>query len=295
MKAGTCRWPTGCDNSGGWRGYCLTHYHKLYHADHIRSGFVPAAILAARIRQHLDRGRSVRSLARLCRVNNQSLTSILRGRTSRVRLGTADRVMAAPLRPSHVGCERRVGALRRLGHTTRHIADAAGVGLKGLEGALARREFSDHMSAALARAYEALSGSPGTSRAAARVAARRGIPGPLAWEDVDIDDPAAVPDAGVDRPRTAAELLAEFAHLTAGGISPQEAARKLGVDLAGVRRCAGGGDLSDHVERSCGWCRRTFAPSRSTRRYCCVAHKRAAARKRHREAPAPTGTGAAAA
>lgn len=114
------------------------------------------------------------------------------------------------------------------------LADRTGIPLGGIKAALRRGRITDPMADRISRAYDQLSGTPGPSPSAARLAAGAGYAPPLAWEGVDIDDPTAVPDHGEATKRTRADLVTEFDHLVRCGVSPERAAKQLGVALGTV-------------------------------------------------------------
>lgn len=114
---------------------------------------------------------------------------------------------------SGVGLARRLQALAALGHPDTVVGPA--MGLRGKHGGVSwyrcRPEAKFHRDtfAAAVRAYDLLSAVPGTSPVTRSRALARGYAPPLAWEGVDIDDPAAVPDFGERTPdrRDVAELV----------------------------------------------------------------------------------------
>lgn len=101
--------------------------------------------------------------------------------------------------------------------------------------------------AVIAKLYESLQGTPGTSLRAQRAAVRNGWWSIWDWHDLDIDDPVVVPpvdDAGVDRiglPRRCSRGtdLDELAHLLAGGITDTEICRKLDITPRALRDLLG--------------------------------------------------------
>lgn len=95
------------------------------------------------------------------------------------------------------GVHRRIEALAAMGWTLQHVAERIGVCRKVVCGwhvnATVYRSTRDRVQAA----YNELAMTPGPSKATRALAVRRGFAPPLAWEGVDIDDPAAVPSLGV--------------------------------------------------------------------------------------------------
>lgn len=227
--AGRCRWIRGCDKPGGWQGFCSTHYNKMRNTGRLRTGHASIDTVRARIRLHLERGGTFHGVAAASGVDPKTVEAIHSGRTTKVRATTADKILAAPMRPSNIGCERRIQALRRIGWTQPRICIAAGISLDALGDALQRGAFTERHAVAISTAYEQLSSTRGPSRLAALIAAKAGCAPPMAWDGADIDDPTAVPDLGEDTRRTRADLLAEYEHLTSLGVSPERAAQQLGV------------------------------------------------------------------
>jgi hypothetical protein len=101
-------------------------------------------------------------------------------------------------RIDNTGTIRRLRALAALGYSTRQLAVELGISYEMVE-LLRRRRGGlitrDH-AARVARVYNRLSGTPGGDETARKRAAFRRWPTPMAWEGIDIDDPAAVPDIG---------------------------------------------------------------------------------------------------
>jgi hypothetical protein len=119
--------------------------------------------------------------------------------------------------------------MRRMGWTVPAIGAEVGIAPGGLTAALRRDTWTDRMAQRLAEGYERLCGTPGPSRFAALRAEREGCAAPIAWDGIDIDDPAAVPDLGERGRRSGADLIAEYDHLLGCGVSPERAVIQLGV------------------------------------------------------------------
>jgi len=142
---------------------------------------------------------------------------------------------------STLGTRRRIESLAWLGWSRTAIAERAGMQATNL----ARLIYGDTMTAALAARFAALYDElsmtfpTGGAQAIANTrnqARARGAVSPLAWDD--IDDPDEQPDTGWKpvHARPAAELLAEFEHLTGLGVSAHHAARQLGVSVEAVEK-----------------------------------------------------------
>ena len=145
------------------------------------------------------------------------------------------------------GILRRIQALACLGWSVAALARRSGMHHQVLHAA-GKYYPTVYLSTArkVAALYDDLSMTPAPetthgerlSAAKARAhAARRGYAPPLAWEGVDIDDPAARPDVGRERNNwRAADLAAEWDHLRRAGVSIEEAAARLGVTVGGIER-----------------------------------------------------------
>lgn len=105
-----------------------------------------------------------------------------------------------PLLIPNVGTMRRVRALMWLGWTRHGIAQHAGIAEETLRkylrpGVQVRRVNAEKIAAV----YDSLSMRTGPSNITAGKARSLGYTSPLAWEGIDIDDPAATPDTGPTR------------------------------------------------------------------------------------------------
>ena len=204
MKA--CQWRAGCRRGEGRqpapatkRDHCRYHYEYLRVTGGLAVRQVDAGPVAERIREHLARGpeRGLGWLAREVGMAGFTLHRYVRGERRRMGIDAFRRVMAVPLPPSDIGCVRRVRALQRMGWTLPALCEVAGIEQDGLKSALRRKRFSSVLAQAVLTVYSRLSDVP-PPRCAASTAGRRearkwGYASPLAWEGVDIDDPAAEP------------------------------------------------------------------------------------------------------
>lgn len=89
-----------------------------------------------------------------------------------------------------VGSIRRIQALRALGWPMQMLEARYGTPLQPPADARCSAGYAR----TIRQVYEELSGTTGPSTRVAALAVRCGWAPPLAWEDVDIDDPAAFPD-----------------------------------------------------------------------------------------------------
>ncbi len=222
----------GCPRKVQAQGYCKPHYTKLRAAGKLIGGYVDPEPIRARIEAHLARGENLCHLATLAGWDRTGLHNILHGRNKAVRVHAARRLMAVPLPPTHIGTLRRLQALARLGHRRSDIADAAGVSEGALDWAKTEDRYHVRLRLKIHATYRTLSGRPGTSPLVARRADSKAWAPPLAWHDVDIDDPAAVPDLGVPTRVTAADTIAEVERLVGMGESLFMACKAVGIKPA---------------------------------------------------------------
>lgn len=143
-----------------------------------------------------------------------------------------------PLTVDKLGAVRRLQALMAIGWPRRELAAQAGYQGDAfaliLNGRRTRLTLSTNDR--IAELFDRLSMTPGPSSPGRVRAAKKGWPPPLAW--LNIDDPDEQPDTGW-KPvgnRKAAELLAEFEHLTGCGVSDFHAAQQLGVTVAAIEK-----------------------------------------------------------
>ncbi|WP_043654617.1 hypothetical protein [Nocardia thailandica] len=105
-----------------------------------------------------------------------------------------------------LGAQRRIRALLAIGWRYSDIAEASGLHYVATIGRVMRvTVIQGRTWEAIHRAYERLSGRPGPSTIGQKKAINQGFASPMAWEDIDIDHPDAVPamdspdtEAGVD-------------------------------------------------------------------------------------------------
>lgn len=178
-----------------------------------------------------------------------------RAASTRARKRHRLRLLSGPLKRPRVGAARRIQALCAIGWPRAIIAAEMGYATVGSLGSLLHRRSGIDMvtttrHARVVEVYERLSGTPGPCARTARHARKAGWAPPLAWEGIDIDDPAATPDTGEQGQRGAD--LDEWLHLARAGEDPERAARRLGVTLDAVERKAqraGRRDVLDRLHR----------------------------------------------
>lgn len=165
--AGQCRWPRNCTDPIEALGHCQRHYNTMRATGRLASGLTDPDSVRARIAEHLDRGRTLHDLSDAVPLDATALRRIQDGRTVRVRVATAARIMAVPLPPTSTEVTGWIHALTRAGYSHRDIAAAAGVPRPTLRSALYRGTFHARLRVAVAAAHEQLVGEPDQSLSAA--------------------------------------------------------------------------------------------------------------------------------
>lgn len=94
--SGHCRWP-GCTQPATKRRHCRRHYDLLYHCGRLRAALVDPAPAVARLGRLADLGVTHSAVAARTGLARSTVTRIAHGRYDRLRLTTADRIMAIPL------------------------------------------------------------------------------------------------------------------------------------------------------------------------------------------------------
>jgi hypothetical protein len=152
---------------------------------------------------------------------------------------------ASPQFVDAAGSRRRLQALATLGHSLRSLSGHLGLCSAAIHLIQSgkRGRVSASTAATIRQVYDRLWDAPAptetrgerisatSTRAAA--AARQWVP-PLAWDDETIDDPAAQPDLGEASPSQVD--LEEVEHLRAGGVSDEDIARRMGVQVSAIER-----------------------------------------------------------
>lgn len=144
-----------------------------------------------------------------------------------------------PLLVPILGTARRLQALAAIGWDAPRLATMLGAHLDQVCRVRAGRRpyVTRPVARRVAALYEQLQGTPGPSALTRTRATRRGWAPPLAWDDDNIDDPHAQPQAGpVARTGTAAERAATITALTKQGLSKTTIAAHLGVSVRTVGR-----------------------------------------------------------
>ena len=218
---------------------------------------------AGAVRAHLDglaaAGIGLRRVTHLSGVSRSNLTRILHGSngrppTARVRRETAEAILAVSAAPAPgalvpaTGTHRRIQALVAAGWSIPRLARQLGMLPSNLHTLLTRDQVIARTATAAAELYDQLWGtrpdeSTTAGRASAtrarRYAAARGWPPPLAWDDADLDDPAAAADHVVAAPRRAARaaaVLEDAEELARCGVTLAEAAARFTIQPESLER-----------------------------------------------------------
>lgn len=183
-------------------------------------------------------GATLRTIADAAGCSQATIGSIERGAHPLVLASIARRILVvratdvAPSRVSALGASRRVRALYAAGYPLNVITAELGLARTFISGLAndARERVSYATHRTVVEAYERLSGTPGPSEYSRMWAQRRSWAPPLAWDDVDIDDPNAVPDFGgrALQPLAIAENV-EFIRRTSGIEDRDLIAARLGI------------------------------------------------------------------
>lgn len=136
------------------------------------------------------------------------------------------------------GTRRRLQALTTLGWDYKTLADMLGVRPQVVHRWTSTATVYRHNAQRVAALYEQLSMRfPPTDTESQRnvigrtkaLARRRGFAPPLAWDNIDND-----PTPAGTRDRKPLSTLAEYRHLTEGGITPDRAMQRLGVKRSAI-------------------------------------------------------------
>ncbi len=187
---------------------CMVAYRrhvKAWKLERDRSGprIVPGDAVRAHVQALLDQGMSLRSIGKFSGVSASTISNVMSRPGSGINKRNEARILAlaAPvyeLEPEaetfvpRIGAERRIKALLALGWTHAHMKDECGVlthVLLSQSGGWITQRNHNRVRAM----YERLSMTPGPSSLTRARAARLGYLPPLAWDDADLDDPAAWP------------------------------------------------------------------------------------------------------
>jgi hypothetical protein len=146
----------------------------------------------------------------------------------------------APLSVDATGTRRRIQALAAIGWSMGEQSRRLGWHESMAHSLTKRRWVIPGTAAKVAALYDELSMTPGTNLRARNEAARKGWAVPLAWDDDEIDDPAARPMHNVHghvigKPRDL-DREQRVLELTRGGLSAAEIAMRLRTNKRYVQR-----------------------------------------------------------
>jgi len=199
----------------------------------------------------LQAGWSYRGIADAAGVSVQSINLVHRGLQKSVANQTEERILALRAdsifqRPNkagfvpNIGARRRLQALMAIGYRHSDLTP-----LIGSRSSTLLHQIGDWISLekheAMARVYDQLWDKPGPSKKAIKNAAKLGYLPPLAWDDDDIDNPAAVPSnqklpKGEKREANRAAFIEEVEFLAGSGMMLPQIAQALGVTEDAVEK-----------------------------------------------------------
>lgn len=190
---------TGCTDEATTRGYCESDYRRRVRMRIF--GYRDAEPLRGHVAELRRLGWTWEAIGQAAGLATYTARYIHLGETQGVWPETVDRLLSVPLVPyySHhgvdsTGTRRRVQALAWMGWPCREVAARAGTTERSLHTLIRPdRRISAALAARVAAVYEELCMRPGPSRITASKARGRGHAPPLAWDEVDIDDPSARP------------------------------------------------------------------------------------------------------
>jgi hypothetical protein len=222
--------------------------------------YVDAGPAREHLRYLASCGIGWRRAAALAGAGNGTVSKLLFGGpgdrppTRRIRPETEAKILA--VRPSldalgskalvdATGARRRLQALVALGHSQASLARRLSITPQNFTTTMAAQRLTAATARAIRDLYDQLwNVPPDESAHRARISASRarntarasGWPPPLAWDDDQIDDPAAPAPEGWQRPKRlpAAELLEDAAELIRWEGSRELAAARLGVATSGL-------------------------------------------------------------
>lgn len=167
---------------------------------------IPNMVDSEPVRAHinwlLSIGFTTHSIAAAAGLGVSTIFQIRHAMYPNTMIDIASRVRAVTYRPvpeqsgqrvPAIGARRRIHALQAIGWTNEVLGERLGVTRSAISAYASRTRVIYEIWAAIDDLYEELSGSNGDSALGIRRSRERGFAPPLAWEDVDIDDPNSVP------------------------------------------------------------------------------------------------------
>lgn len=214
-------------------GLCVVHYENVPH------GYVDATEAIERYQILRGRGLTTAEIARLSGVHRDTLRQMGTWTDGgNVRRETHDRIMAVRIpraiqasrvHINAVGTHRRIRAMTVAGHSLRLQGERMGVTQQAMTALLSKQSVAAETAAKVARLFDELKGTEGTSKRARDYALRRGWLPEIVWED--IDNPNEVPDSG-ERRVPFIERYEEYRHL---GKTDEQIAAALGMKLQSLK------------------------------------------------------------
>ena len=224
----------GCGRLAQRRGMCSSHYNTRRERDIAYGRWQSSYVDAEPARRHVlalrAAGMGKRTLSKLSGVSVSVIHVLVNGRpergtapSRRIADNNARAILAVPMpdtsrlaagcRVDITGTTRRLRALVAIGYTQADLAARLGI-TPANSTALFHAQGRVLASTALkvVDLYDRLSMTSGPSQAARDRARRLKWAPPLAWDDEDIDDPAAKPDLGQRRPVYWDERYRELRH-----------------------------------------------------------------------------------
>ncbi|MCT1515294.1 hypothetical protein [Dietzia cercidiphylli] len=212
---------SGCDRTAVRRGMCHRHYeqHRLRMKMYGRweSKFVPADAAREHYRALLAAGMHRNQIARVTGIGTGQLHHLLHPRqdrgakpASRILRENHDKLLAIAVPCPHqrwrhaadgtpvdcTGTSRRLQALVALGHPQSYLAAQLGVQASNLANPVhGRTQVSARFARRVSELFDELQLTPGSSTRAVARARQLGWVPPLAWDEEEIDNPAACPSS----------------------------------------------------------------------------------------------------
>lgn len=222
-------------------------------------------------------GMGTRRIAEKAGVNRSAVDVIVRGKhgypATRILRRNAEAILAVTvdLAPCALvdptGTVRRIQALAAIGWSFTATGARIGWSAQNVSALVRGDRGCIAATAQLVRAdFDRWCMTPGPSNRARLLAARRGWPPPLAWDDDTIDDPAASPDLGGRDDEPDDVEVERIADLAAGGLGRVEyVAADMATRYAVIDRCIAAGMTDKALEKALGCAERTAAKRRRER------------------------------
>lgn len=177
-----------------------------------QSNLTPVPVLAAHVAVLSESGLSQCAIARAAQVSQSTISNIMNGKLRSCLRSKGERILA--VRPgvhdeiserSALGSARRLQALYAIGHGAIAISSTFDINHATVSQIVNGRYqlINGSIAVRVQEIYDRLSRTPGPSKHARTRAAQAGWAPPAAWDDEDMDNPAAAPEwtgcCGTDR------------------------------------------------------------------------------------------------